>query len=92
MYEGERDQERPLSAQSQMSVYKHKPSVYDASIAFKTELRTQEQLFGVQHADLESVDTNSISSRNLLAVRDNYTLQVLENIWIVLNCIYCEYL
>ena len=59
-----------------MSVYKHKPSVYDASIAFKTELRTQEQLFGVQHADLESVDTNSISSRNLLAVRDNYTLQV----------------
>ena len=46
VHEAEVDRERPMSAQSQMSVYKHHPSVYDTSITFKTELRTNEQIEG----------------------------------------------
>ena len=49
VHEGERE-ERPMSAQSQMSVYKHQPSIYDTSITFKTELRTQDQIEGTQPA------------------------------------------
>ena len=76
--------ERASSASSvpQMSLYKHHPSVYDTSIGFKTEIRILDNVDTNIHGnpDLESIDASSVSSRNLLAVREGYTLQdVLSN-------------
>ena len=38
--------ERPSTAMSMRSVYRHNPSVYDTSVMYKTELRTAEQMEG----------------------------------------------
>ncbi len=70
--------ERASSASSvpQATIYKHSPTVYDASVNYKTEIRVLGN--AVQSSapvDLESIDASSVSTRNLLAVRDNFTLQ-----------------
>ena len=76
--------ERASSASSipQLSLYRHQPSVYDTGIGFKTEIRVLDNMEASIHGnpELESIDASSISSLNLLSVRENYTLQdVLSN-------------
>ena len=67
------DTERASSASSAphvISNYKHNPSIYDASSAYRAEIRMDNIGDGA-----ESTEANSTSSKNLLATRDNFELQ-----------------
>ena len=70
--------ERASSASSmpQMNIYKHQPSIYDTGISFKTEIRVLDPIDAVPiNSEVDSIDASSVSSKNLLAVRENFTLQ-----------------
>ena len=77
------DIERASSSSSltQMSLFKHQPSIYDAGVAYKTEIRVIED--GISNRGQPPVTMEAIhpdfapapdASRHLLGIRENYTL------------------
>ena len=54
--------------------FRHHPSIYDTGITFRTEIRMLE-MTEIPNTDSESIDASSVSSRNLLAIRESYSLQ-----------------
>ncbi len=65
------DGERASSTASQMSLYRHRPSIYDIGVAFKTEVKVSESADVAQEMDTPSTVVN----KSLLAVREGFTLQ-----------------
>lgn len=69
------DQERTSTATPQMAMYRHRPSICDTGVSHNTEIKVSDHINlhgpGKQASGTDQPERPS----NLVAIRENYTLQ-----------------